>query len=397
MSCLTSLMPKLICTIIILLGPAGLMMADVPTSAPPSSPKVGEFDLRVDGGRVFLTANEAEAKAILQAIAAKAGVSFDCQGDVRDKRTLVLDGLPVEDAVKRVAGNYVLQFVRDGSQGTTRLIGIRIAPSAPSAQGEAPVAENRGATATVGARPVPQAAARRVGEHYLPKYYPDEWIYLTTFTFYGLDGTPAVYAAIFHRPTCKIGSQAELEDHIAKRSAARRALSAGVGDAQKGSSTTRSRQELAAAERDLYLVDDVATVFVGTNTEQNPLLGCHKGLPAGVAEQADIRARLAAEGRGSVGRTIWINRFDVRVETAANASALAAADSGKPLDDNASLLSVAKREFSKAGPVRAQIEQALQRQANELKLMEPARRAKIEEATENTRKATREQWKEFGQ
>jgi len=285
----------------------------------------GKFVLTVKDGKVFLIANKADVREMLIALSKAANIELKCVGDLRKAKSVTLNGSSVEDAIRRIAKSYIMEFVRAPNDSVLKLATIHAIPS-----------NGKDANVSISASPFPvtmtgqmkfKAVAVNVAQvvaiDYLPKFRPGEWVPFDRFTYYDLDGQPAVYLFIFRKPTLQIttreGVMLAINNTRRERDAALGRIEAikttvEIPEGDRKNKLREFRNKKNALQRAMYMTADFQTVMTGATNVSKPLIRCYRGLPAAFVRKEELQRKLNAEHPGKalqLQEVICLGSFDL--------------------------------------------------------------------------------------
>jgi len=88
----------------------------------------GKFVAWGKDGKIYLEANEADTKQVLEAIARLIGVDLILESQLQETTSLMLLGVSPERAIRQAAKSYVLQFKKSKRNGLIQLEAIKAVP-----------------------------------------------------------------------------------------------------------------------------------------------------------------------------------------------------------------------------------------------------------------------------
>lgn len=153
-------------------------------------------------------------------------------------------------------------------------------------------------------KPVEIQVAQLVAVDYIPKYRPGDWVYFDKFTYYDLDGNPAVYELVYKKPEAQINNRESLIHAINSMREERDLLIRQIKEIEKDTNILtvdvknqlkELRQQKSTLQRKMYMTDEFQTVMTGATTVSDPLIRCRRGLPYPFVKKEELKKMLEDE------------------------------------------------------------------------------------------------------
>ena len=246
--------------------------------------------------------------------------------------------------------------------------------------------------------------ARFVADQQVLKFYPGfEWRSLDRLTLYDVEGEVCAYAIISAKGDMGFRSAEDLRRHIREGWAELEKARQDEAQAEPNTeAAVQAKSRVVQAERSLYRFDDLATVITSGTTGSKLILRHFRGLPEFWvnAEAIDEAASLRRYGKAlSISGVLMITPMDFRlVATEAGAAGTLPADlrssDQASFPDKACVLSSGSERILTFAEVRKERQAIEARKQHRLETLEPAERARYEQALQVRAKALSDEWQQ---
>lgn len=280
----------------------------------------GKFNLSVKDEEVFLAANEADVREMLVALAKAAGVKFKSVGALHETKSINLYGVSVEEAVRRIAESYLLEFVKTVREGVPKLTAINAVPSRKRGMtGSKHMAKHQYMNLFRGDA-VEIELAKKGAIHFASKAYGKVRFFDAT-TYYNPESHEEVYSFLFYRGEGPLPSRAEILKKVAELTKIRLEAEAQLSKL-KGATKARARKKISNLWKNISQPESFVTVVSGAHTGHVPVITMTEGLPTDIVLSDTIKARLQDQYGGTQVRfvqPIYLGPFNTPFEFEINA------------------------------------------------------------------------------
>ncbi len=292
------------------------------SSSPVEKPTPGKFILTIIEEKVSLYANEADVQEILAAIAKTIGIEFKCERKLNETKSILLTDVSVEQAVRRVADSYLLEFVKTSQDDQPKLTAITAVPSKALSVG---TESTPGASTTTlyenpyRGKGVSEELARKAVLNEVQKVYGKAQI-AKTFTYYSVDNKQEAYCYILYRKENELPDIDEMLANMAKQKNEFTSLKADLSKVQDSKQKAEIIRKLSKARAELvnsYGREEFVTATGSAHEGHVPVLGMVDGLSLDLALLPEVTQQLSDEyGENNVKfvRTIYAGMFTVMHE-----------------------------------------------------------------------------------
>ncbi len=366
-----------------------LLCVNLPVWAEETKAEQNTFTLEVANNLINLQADKTSFKEILNALEKKTGIKVKIFDGVDDRKvTLNIKTLPVY-AVHTLLEKMELQnfaVVYDNKIDSKAIYILSVGQNIRDIVKD-------DTNVILLPNQIDVHVAQLVAEEYLPKYYPEEWVYFHTLIFYDLYNQPAAYAFIFRKPDSEITTWQELGSSMKMARSERDKLTEQIRKLEKSVSISpeqlnklsKLKRIIRIHNKSLYKWNSFATLITGTTEISSLELSHYKGLPPVFVKKVDMQRNLNNEYEDKnlkLEKIIFFDPFDIRYEVLMNFETTYLMDSGT-------------NKLEKISTIKGRIDQAKLRDIRRRNLMKPKEREWYDQGIQNRYRKNISKWEEF--
>jgi len=233
---------------------------------------------------------------------------------------------------------------------------------------------------------------------------PFEWGAVDHMILHDIDGAVRAYAFIFAKADTAFRSAVDLHQHILEKSAKLREAQVKAAsappDAHSDGGTPASVVE---AEGVLYNFNDLATVITSAVSDSPLILNHFRGIPEFwvIAETLDPATSTRLYGKAlQASQVIMITPMDFRLAASEETKAAATVPGLRTvekavLSDTVQCIKVSAKKVESIGAVRKERQAIEDRKQQRFNTLDPAERARYEQAMQDRAKALTEKWRQY--